>query len=146
MSITITINDNHNYCQEHDLGQTETYECQCVDLGEMDRCPICSGSGTETFTHYPYDMNIANGNFSMLWNALGLEFDWCGNIDGRQILDILKTFDNALLCRQTNIERKENGPVIVACGVDVEGATRYISRLREIAEEAVRREQPICWY
>jgi len=140
MSVTISIEDNCNYCREHNLVQIEEYECSCVQFPREGECFMCHGTGKETFEVYPFDMNLANGNFHMLWNALALPFDYSGCIDARIVRDALKGFDIALLIRDTI----QDGNVI-NCGVDEERAVRYIARLTEIVDEAERRERKVCW-
>jgi hypothetical protein len=151
MSVTITISGNREFCEANNLGSFTEYDCQrCEWAGKVDpECPECKpygGNGKVRFKHLPFEMNVANGNFHMLWNALGLEPEYCGGMDGRKIQATLRTFDSRLLVRETrDVPATESSVRVIFCGVDADRAASYVSRLSEIADEAARREEQVVW-
>ena len=97
MSITITIQNNREYCHENTLVKHVTEECSCTEGFEGQKvqpdpaCPYCRGHGATSEKRYLYDLNIAQGNFAALWRSLGLTLreDLWGHIDGRTLLRVL---------------------------------------------------------
>jgi hypothetical protein len=74
MSITFSV--------DRDEQVTSAYECLCVD-GEgraREACRDCGGRGTVTFVADAHAVNFANGNAFAVLAALGLEPDYCGEI------------------------------------------------------------------
>jgi len=151
MSITIMINDNQKYIDNNspELIHTQTFDCQCVDFSEdgkpVSSCFECKGKGTISFTNYPFEMNLANGNFRTLWNSLGLNFDYCGEIDPRTILKAINRTPVSLVERQTTEDNEEGKVHIIHCGIDTEQAGWYFTTLTEICEEAEKREEKVYW-
>jgi len=151
MSVTITIENNEKYIDENkpELIETEIYDCQCVDFSEdgnpVSTCSTCRGEGTVSFTNYPYEFNIANGNFSTLWNSLGFDFDYCGELDPRTILKAIKRTPVALIEKQTTEDNEEGKAHIINCGIDTEQANYYLIELVRICAEAEKREEKVYW-
>lgn len=146
MSVTISIGGNRDYCIQNNLIQYDEYPCICAwNDNEADpACPDCKGTGIERFEVLPFELNVANGNFHMLWSALGLECDYCGSMHPHLIATILRSFDPELLRRADRVEQ-DNGPMVVHCGTTPEQVQRYIETLTEIVNEAERREELIIW-
>ena len=97
-------------------------------------------------------MNLANGNFSTLWHALGLSLDdWCGEVDPRTVLTAIRTLPDGLLCRATVVDAGEDiagnqvGAYQVDYGIDADRAKSYIDRLTAICNAAEREETKIQW-
>lgn len=140
MTMCVTVSHNLQYCDEHNLIRVMQDSCQCVDFPEMTDCYVCEGTKVISWKELPFEINIADGNFHMLWNSLGL--DPKGKpIDGRILLDALKIYDPDLGIRAT----EEDGNFI-HCGTTPAQIARYMETLTEIANEAIRREQPVIWY
>lgn len=95
-------------------------------------------------------LNLANGNFSTLWNALALPLespdDWCGEIDPREVLAAIDSVDPQLIHRADVVEYNDDSEVrFWSCGIDAERANRYLATLRRIAAHAIKVGQPIYW-
>lgn len=149
MSITITIRDNREYVTVNcpDRIDVETYDCQCDFDGNPNKnCCDCGGTGVVQFRNYPWEMNLANGSFTTLWSALGMDADWCGEIDARVLLHRLRTTDPSLAERADEIQRQEGSATFISFGIDGDRTARYFAMLETICREAERREQPILWY
>lgn len=164
MSITITIANNRGYVQENapDSISRERYTCQCVGYGfeggAIADCHDCEGTGVVTFTNYPFEMNLANVNCSTLFNALGLDFDYCGEIDPRNILKAINRTPLALIvrddrqepiglvdCIKSGAKDSAKGCQVYYGGITKDQAASYQTRLAAIALEAERREDKITW-
>ena len=140
MSVTITINNNIQYCNENNLFTPDSIEC-CNDK----ECPSCKGKGTYTFNQYPFELNVSNTNFDVLWSALNLHSEPDGEMYPQRLKIALKSFDPALLVRDTVKEKGHHQPSIIHCGIDAERARYYYEKLMIIAEEAMKREELINW-
>ena len=141
MSVTIRISDNAKFCRENGLVEQEIYDCQFCQDGNVDpNCPDCLGKGKVVFDHFPFEATLANGNFSSVWQALGLPFDWCGSIDGRIVQRAIANVNVDAIVRPTKVEG-----IVTSCGVDAQQARAYLDRLAEIANEAARREENVVW-
>lgn len=149
MSVTITIANNRKHTIDNGAMQYDEYDCQrCEFDGKNPECRECKpygGNGKVRFERLPFEMNVANGNFAMLWNALALPFDYCGSIDARQVLPVVNATTPELLIRATDDSGSDGGVRVIRCGVGYEQAESYLTRLKAIAEEAARREEPIVW-
>lgn len=129
MSVTITIANNEAYVRKHHP------ERILVDV-----YPADEQSPEMKFERLPYEMNLANGNFSTVFSALGLDVDYCGHLDGRVLRDALRKTPLELLFRATVVDGN-----VTYCGIGQEQAAGYFTGLLEIAEEAVRREENVVW-
>jgi len=111
----------------------------------------------EEFRYSKYNMNVANANFHTIWSALGFDTpengDYCGKMHPLKMLTALKSVSPDLMTRShigenplKDIFIDANMPNLIYWGgVDKERAKRYIERLTEIANEALRREEMIVW-
>lgn len=143
MSVTVSIQGNHDWCREHGRVVKVKEECCCVFKGEAEEdCFLCNGSGIEERDEYPFQLNLANGNFARLCNDLGIKCEPDGEIDGRTLLSLLGSPE--LHVRDT-VEHGGDGPFMLTGGITLDQATRYHARLREIALEAQRREALVVW-
>lgn len=149
MSISFFIDNGGDYVDANcpHLIEKDAVECICVydDDQPQPDCHFCKGSGTTIFERYPFELDLSNSNASTLLSALGLAFDYCGDIDGRTLLAAIDRTPVSLIQRQTTEGTGANGCQWINCGIREEQATRYLTILREIAEEAVRREERVCW-
>ena len=114
---------------------------------------MCHGSGIDPYIEkyqYPFEMNVANKNFGLIWNSLGLDKD-ANSIHPLQLLSALASVRPELMERKDRNYTKvgPNGQPIGArsfeFGVDAERVQYYIDKLNEIGEEAARREELIIW-
>lgn len=132
MSITFSI------CNDKDQSVVETYECMYCDGAG---CTRCQQTGKQVFKHSQWEMNVANGNASMILSALGVECDdCCGSINANALLKAIAACQPGLMVRAYH----EEGHMI-SCGVDHSRANRYLEKLKEIAVEAARREELVGW-
>jgi len=144
MSVTITIENNRQYCLANGLADERSYDCDCCD-----GCDCCD-DGRITYLVFPWDLNIANGNFAPLWRALGFALDanddWAGHTDGRVLAAALERVTAAQLARPESISTGAKGAMFYDVGLSVERIERYLTALRQIANEAERRESPVVWH
>ncbi len=146
MSITITISGNREYCRANGLVGETRYDCQTCEFdGRKDDCRECAGKGYVAFEDLPFEMNITNSNFRTLWHALGLDFDWDGAIDGPTLVAAISQMGPDMLTKPSYTEGGETSARIVHFGTDIERATRYLTNLLKIANEAARREEKVIW-
>ncbi len=145
MSITFSIQDNAAYCEANNLIETVRYDCQCKHEGGIDpACPECEGTGKVSFDNYPFQMNLANRNARTLWNALGLDFDYCGEIDPTVLLHAINSTESALVVR-SGVDRQDRGVRFIDGGISTEQAENYLTRFKVLAEEGIRRGKVIVW-
>jgi hypothetical protein len=140
MTITLFIEN------DKDRSVVESYDC---DFCEGKGCSHyhCE-NGKVIFRSSKWEVNMANGNFVTLMSALGINpgnENGCGAIDGRTLLDAINRFRPELAVRSTTEEHTEGGALFINCGIDSDYVTRRITKLREIATEAARREEMIVW-
>ena len=81
-------------------------------------------------------LNLSNRNFSTLWHALGLEFDWSGSIDSAIVLRALDTFDPEMALRSDKCESNW-----VDYGITREQVDRYVNMLRDFCN----RDSVVHW-
>ena len=127
MSITVIINNNIQYIDKNhpEMVAIERYDY----YGDV-----------EEFKIYPFEMNVSNSNHSMIWNALGLEWDYSGSIHPVKLLKSLDSIHPDFMVRETRSEGNHH-----FIGVDLDRVNSYLTRLREIALEAAKREEEIYW-
>ena len=151
MSTTITIRYNREYCTENELVENIQETCNCAD--ELDdqskadpNCPYCYGKGTVSSRKFPFEFNLANGNFVSLWRSLGLTLreDAWGHIDGRTLLGVLEVPVEKLLTPDSQYDGDQGG-TLIDFGISRSQAERYLQLLRSLADEASRREEPVVW-
>ncbi len=142
MSITITIDDNRDYCRLWNLQTLTRTECYCVrDAAADAACGTCNGSGFYLFESRPFEMNLANTNAMMLLRlALDTPPDFCGDVDADSVLRNLQTIPAALLVKETTQTGQQ-----IQFGYDAHQSTDRLHRLQVIALEAARRKQRIVW-
>jgi len=93
-----------------------------------------------------HELNMANGNFGLVWRSLGLvnseDFcDWCcGNIDPDELLARLAGFKPSSI----TYDAYQVGNMY-DCGVDLNRASRYYWSLMNIANEAKRKGRQVSW-
>lgn len=162
MSVTFTIHKNIEYCQKKGICREEVYDCQCIDCNNgvpKQDCMDCHGEGKVRFLVYPYELNMVNSNFKTFTSALGMENDYCGDIDPRKLEDLLCKLNPELAIRANKDEIVENAKVksddvelfhvhqvnVIDYGLDAEQINRYITILFDICEEAIKRNELIVW-
>ena len=144
MSITISPVGNFEHCEKLDLVKINREDCLCY--GEhRENCHYCNGSGFFEEKIYPYELNISNGNFETLWNALGLEFAYCGEICPHILLEAVANADVQLIIRANYVDASENGATFYSFGIDAGRAESYLNRLSQIIIQAIARKVKIQW-
>lgn len=144
MSITITIVNNRQHARQYGTVRHESFDCDMCE-GKSNDCPFCYGTGKVTFERLDHELNLANGNFSTLWNSLGLDVEPFGEIDGRTLANAVETLDPSLAVRSPSVEYRNERPFVYGGGIDHEQVNRYIGSLLAIAREAERREELVIW-
>ena len=140
MTVTISINNNYEYVDQN-----------CPELIEKeDFSDIAADYGYNTphiVKHYPFELNVANSNFGLIWRNLGLvsaeeDFsEWCcGEIDSQELYKLLLSFSPAKITYSPYQEG-----IMYDCGVDMERASRYYWNLMKIVREALDRNESIVW-
>jgi len=151
MSITFAIDNGSDYIRNNkpEMIEVERYDCQCVDFSENGKaepdCRECKGSGEVKFDIFPFEMNVANGNAQTVMNSLGLDFDYCGEINPHRLLKAIQRTPVELACRQGSTDKGDRGCTIIRMGIDIKQANSYLTRLTAIAEEACKREEQVIW-
>ena len=132
MSITIMIENNYSFI---DANSPELIKLESYEADEQYPDGV-------TFKIYPFELNIANGNFACLWEALGLYTDdcYCGSIEAKLLISYLKQLNIKLVCR----EDEQDGNLYTQ-GIDLARASRYYWNLMQIAQEAAKRGEKVTW-
>jgi hypothetical protein len=129
MSVTITISNNKKY-----VDQNCSEKINIIVYPEDDFYPKF------TEKNYPFEMNMANGNFHTVMSALGLDMDYVGSMDARILYNALKKTHPEMFERIT----RQDG-IVTFCGIGINQAESYHYRLYEICEEAIKREEKLVW-
>jgi hypothetical protein len=131
MSVTITIENNHKYIDANhpELITVEVFD-KDIDPDQFE------------FKVYPFELNLANGNFACVWQALGLYSDdcYCGSMSANLLISYL----NKLNVRSIKREDSQDHNVYTQ-GIDLERASRYYWSIMSIAQEAKKRDSLIVW-
>lgn len=143
MSVTITIANNRQFSRNAGTVRFDSFECDACERGQD--CHYCNGTGFVKFERLDHELNMANGNFSTLWNSLGLDVEWCGQIDGRTLAKLVESLDKSLAVRSPSVEYRNERPKVCGGGIDLSQVDRYVSTLLAIAREAERREELVVW-
>jgi hypothetical protein len=129
---------NFGIFNDKDQSVVEEFDCMYCDGAGCDRC---QQSGKYVSKSSRWEMNVANGNASMILSALGIECsEPCGSINANALLKAIAACQPGLMVRAQH----EEGHMI-SCGVDHSRANRYLEKLKEIAVEAARREELVGW-
>jgi hypothetical protein len=168
MTITITISGNMEYCDENCPEKVipADLECQCVigtDTPDPD-CHCCAGTGIDPIMtnapgDYPHEMNVSNANFKLIWNCLGFEANGdsqnalnamvldanssTGEMYGHELFKAIEAVNPDLFVRSARYGPDFNS---FEFGIDAERVSWYLTRLKEIASEAMRREEKVVWH
>ena len=86
-------------------------------------------------------LNLSNRNFSVLWNFIGLEFDWCGSVEPQEVLSGLLNFESGNI----TIDPHWMSDNMFDCGLSQEQVSRYIIGLKRICADAKKAQVPIIW-
>jgi len=133
MSVDITIEDNRAYIDKN-----------CPELIEIeDMSDIAAQYGYDNYVYkiYPFELNIANGNFYALFRELGLfDVDCCGSMSADELLGRLNNLKPKNL-----VESGYREGNVASCGRNIDQCTRYYWELRKIATEAKNRDKTIVW-
>ena len=110
MSVTISIHGGIQWAEEND--EVDIREVECGFTGKVCHagCQYCEGTSFVTEKVYPFELNVANGNWSTFANALGLvdsDSMYEGWADGRVIIGLIKRFCPELSIRGERDERDE---------------------------------------
>jgi hypothetical protein len=121
MSTTLFI-DN-----DTDKSIVEEYDCQCQDYPELSPspCPHRCENGIVRFTYSQWETNLSNSNFGRVMKALGYEgLDCGGSLDADTLVSKIAECDQVVFDSYV---------------------TERIPKIREIAKEAQRRGEKVCW-
>jgi len=131
MSVTITIENNHKYID------TNHPELITVEVFDKDIDPY-----QVEYKVYPFELNLASGNFICVWQALGLYDDdcYCGSISANLLISCLTQFSVKSICR----EDSQDGNIYTQ-GIDIDRAARYYWSVMQIAQEAKKRNALVVW-
>jgi hypothetical protein len=128
---------------DKDESIVEKSECNCLFThGGVPHatCSACNGTGIVTFSSSQWELNMSNRNFSSLWHALGYEFDYSGEIHPFKLYNDLQTLQPQLVTRSPFSSHN-----IYEYGLDAERVQFYIDKLLSICQEAMKREENLCW-
>lgn len=70
------------------IGDDETIElssCWACEDAPRDECPECRGSGITSFVDDTHAVNMSNGNAYSVMRKLGIEGDYCGEIEASEL-------------------------------------------------------------
>lgn len=147
MSVKVTICQNVHYCHRHGLVTEYSNPCCCVENDEADECcTVCKGSGSFVEKEYAYSLGLSSAAFARLWAAMGLKVKPHGDVDGRLILERLKCFDPAVVVSVPVMECIDGEPVQFTAEISPKQVDRYVRILSQIAKEASKREENVCWF
>ncbi len=133
-------------CDGHTLGWTcDAPQCaddvafygQCDHLDAViDACPVCSAS-----------LNLSNANAVDVLGRLGVEFDWCGVIDGadllgRAMVGNVGADDSGIAAADISAGR---GARVIDCGRPAGYFADRLGRLADIATVAGERGLLVAW-
>lgn len=96
------------------------------------------GEKEGTFDENAPELNVANGNLSIIAAMLNIEMDFVGEIDADQ-LEIL--ISNAVLKTRKTVYEKN----FTSCGCPKSQSQSYLDRLQSIAAFAKTRSNKIYW-
>ena len=133
--------------------QFEEYPCLCTQCDQPPRkdCWHCKGTGIDRIKNPPigWEMNLANGNFSMIANAIGFadhpDDVWGGSICPNRLLELLDSFDPSLGVRETRTSKGKGGCHMIEMGCPPEQVARYVDGLRMIAYVSLSRGVDVEW-
>lgn len=150
MSVTISVANNHYYCDRAGLTKIQIMECHCgdCDLGFDQGCDICGGSGEMPIAVYPFELNVANGNWCAIIRELGIgdpQDLTTGECWGCLMQGALSRVTPEALVKNPSIDFGLTGTTVYEAGRTLDQAGRYLKALRIIAEEAIRREEMVVW-
>ena len=136
MSVDFTIKDNYDYCIENDL----------FDVKEIDDYRM--GHEGEKIEHKfcHFTMNVANGSCRHILNMLGIPSNTQGILEGEKMIERIKNASPSLNIVETKKTIGENGCSITESGYDKARNLSYFTHLLAIANEAVRRGEPVVWW
>ena len=125
MSVSITITGNKKYCDKNGLFREVS-----DDYG--------------TFREYPFDMNLANGNFASFFGAMGM-VEAFGEIYPQKLSAKLSALQANDAEREYSEFDTESACHIIDCGLTKVQISRYTELLKVMCDEAERREEKIVW-
>ena len=141
MTVTITIEGNHNYCRKNDLLIEHTYECpQCSTSPINLQCEECFGTGYGTYKTYPYEIIMTNQDFSDFLATVGLtdQILYC-RIWPQKLTNRLAGLVDMI--HETDMEKVEEKPY----AGEYQKVCTYVIEMYELCQEAIRREEMVVW-
>lgn len=137
MSITISI------LNDEDKSLVETYECDCLYTnGGMANasCICCEGTGQVRWSYSKWQLNMSCRNFGTLWSSLGLSRQSEGTIHPLVLKRVLDSFIPDLAVRSPFMIDN-----VYDFGISNEQIITYVAKLLMICDEALKREELVCW-
>lgn len=126
--IVLTINNNIEYCDIHQISQQMDYLC-CNNP----YCPKCGGSGCQAVKVYPFTFLFEESTFRTIGITLGLEGS---SIDPKKLKAILDRFDPDLFIKDVPKEQS----------ISALDAATYYNMLVAFCNEAIFRKEEIVWF
>ncbi|MAT51471.1 MAG: hypothetical protein CMK32_09845 [Porticoccaceae bacterium] len=147
MAIGIMPEGNIAYCAEHNLQTTQKLWCFCVEDGEEPNpeCSECGGAGYTPIVKRPYEVYINEDNFRLIWNDLGVELG-DGMFGLIHPVMLRRRLNNPeLSVRQQAVNTQPGDAPTIFGGITLSQAVGYYTRLRDICDEAEKREVHVVW-
>lgn len=129
MSITITISNNREYCEQN-------YPERVIE----EVFPEENGYPEMRFKKYPFELNMSNCNFFDIFRGLGLELDYCGEIAPETVLNLMKSVKPSNMVRPELVEGN-----MIDLGRDIDYVSRRLFEIKGLAVEARKRGELIIW-
>ena len=122
------------------------HQCPC---GGHPQCPACRGAGAVEAVSYPWRVRMDEACFGTLLARLrlfseGEDIPAVGELPPRRVKAALESADMEVLSVPVPMFPIAPG-VFLGREVDVEELKRVLGLMAEIADEAERREESVCW-
>ena len=135
MSITFTIQNNRQWCEEFDEIRYCKQVCPYCDGHHSESCEVCTGSGKVVVSILPHEINFNNGNFVNIFSIL---LNRCPGpseaIWPQRLLPSLNKIPPSFVERLSAI-----------FGIPLESLQVKFDTILDICEEAARREEMVVW-
>lgn len=128
--------------------ETNRFECdECDFWAEKKRPCVCKGTGWIVFMGRDHDVNMANGNARIIFNTLGIEFDYCG-VWGKDVLADVRR--RCILALNTKAPNRNQKPLVVDgnfcyCALSGDDIKRRIERLLALVTKAQELNSFVSW-
>lgn len=136
MSVTITIDNNKQFCEDTNTFVEELVVCPYCDGGAGHKsCKSCEYTGKVTIRRYPHALNLCNERFYLtmkyLVGYLPLPY---GSIDGRILIRKIEMIGSETITDMAD-----------RLDITRDYAHTILDGIEEVAKEAEKREEPVIW-